>query len=127
MSTVMLAFRKQMGEQPPDAIATAAADVAGLDTTEDQNDAIASVMHAAFGAVSGAVYALLPRYGPAPLRGVVLALGIWSSAYQGWVPALGILPTAAKDRLERPAVMIAAHVVFGWTLAVVEQRLRERD
>ena len=126
MSAVMLAFREQMGEQPPDAIATSAAHAVGAEPTEDQADVLASISHVAFGAVSGAGYALLPRYGPPALRGVVTGLAIWVSAYQGWVPALGILPPATRDKPGRPEVMIAAHVVYGAVLGTVEERLRRR-
>ena len=126
MSAVMLAFRRQMGEQPPDEIVSDAAHAAGLDPTETQEDVLASFAHAAFGATNGAVFALLPRYGPAPLRGVAQAMAVWAVSYQGWVPALGILPAATRDKPGRPAVMIAAHVVFGAVLGAVEDRMRRR-
>ncbi len=126
MSGVMLAFRKQMGAQPPDVIATHAAHAVGADPTEHQADVMAAVSHVAFGAVAGAGYALLPKLGPPWLRGVVTGLAVWSSAYQGWVPALGIMPTASEDRPERPGVMIAAHVVFGAVLGVLDDRLARR-
>jgi len=124
MSGVMLALRKQMGPQPPDVMATHAAHAVGADPTEEQADVLAAVSHVAFGAGGGAAYALLPRVGPPWLRGVVTGLGIWASAYQGWVPALGILPPATEDRPARPAVMIAAHVVYGAVLGELEDRLR---
>ncbi len=124
MSAVMLAFRTQMGTQPPVAIATSAAHAVGAEPTEPQADVLASVSHVAFGILGGAGYALLPRVGPPWLRGVVTAVGIWVFAYQGWVPALGILPPATKDRPERPAAMIAAHVVYGAVLGELEDRLR---
>jgi len=124
MSVVMLALRRPMGEQPPDAITTSAAQAAGATPTERQADAMAVVAHLGFGAGTGAAYALAPRVGPPVLRGVVAALAVWAVSYQGWVPALGILPKASEDRPARPAVMIAAHVVYGAVLGTVEQRLR---
>ena len=126
MSAVMLALRGPMGEQPPDAIATEAAHAVGADPTERQADAMAVVAHLGFGAATGAAYALAPRVGPPVLRGVVAALGVWAVSYQGWVPALGILPRASEDRPARPAVMIAAHVVYGAVLGTLEERLRRR-
>ncbi len=122
----MFAFRKQMGTQPPDAIATSAAHAVGAEPTEPEANVLASVLHAGFGAVGGAGYALLPKVGPPWLRGVVAGLAIWASAYQGWVPALGILPAASEDRPERPAAMIAAHVVYGAVLGVLDDRLARR-
>lgn len=124
MSGVMLAFRRPMGAQPPDVIVTAAAHAVGADPGEEQADVLASVSHVAFGALGGAAYALLPRSGPPWLRGAATGLVIWGSAYQGWVPALGILPPASQDRPARPAVMVAAHVVYGVVLGELEDRLR---
>jgi hypothetical protein len=98
----------------------------GASPTERQADALAVVAHLGFGAVTGAAYALAPRIGPPVLRGVVTALGVWAVSYQGWVPALGILPKASEDRPARPAVMIAAHVVYGAVLGGLEDRLRRR-
>ena len=127
MSAVMLALRDEMGEQPPDAIATDAAQAAGFDPSETEADVLASAAHAGFGMTVGAAYALLPRYGPPPLRGVLTALTVWAVSYQGWVPALGILPAATRDKPGRPAVMIGAHVVFGGVLGALEDRLRRRE
>ena len=126
MSAVMLALRKQMGEQPPDVITTKAAHAVGANPTEDEADALASVAHVAFGAAGGVAYALLPAWGPPPLRGVLTGLAIWVSAYQGWVPALRIMPKASEDQPKRPGVMIGAHVVYGAVLGVLEKELRER-
>ena len=126
MSAVMLALRKHMGEQPPDVITAQAAHAVGAEPTETEADAMASVAHLAFGAVGGAAYALLPKWGPSPLRGVLTGLGIWATAYQGWVPALEIMPPASKDQPKRPGIMIAAHVVYGAVLGVLEENLRGR-
>jgi hypothetical protein len=127
MSVVMLALRKHMGEQPPDAIAKKAAGAVGASPTENQTDALASVAHLAFGAMGGAAYALLPKWGPPPLRGVLTGLAIWASAYQGLVPALEIMPPASEDQPKRPGIMIGAHVVYGAVLGLLEERLRRRS
>jgi hypothetical protein len=126
MSAVMLGLRKQLGEQPPDAIVKSAADAVGAQPSESQADALAVVAHVGFGASVGAAYALLPRVGPPVARGVVTALAVYAASYQGWVPALGILPKASDDRPGRPAVMIAAHVVYGAVLGATDARIRSR-
>lgn len=126
MSAVMLALRKHMGEQPPDVIATQAAQAVGAEPTETEADAMASAAHLAFGAAGGAAYALLPKVGPPALRGVAVGLAIWASAYQGWVPALRIMPAASDDQPKRPLIMIGAHVVYGAVLGTLEHRLRGR-
>ena len=116
-----------MGEQPPEAITRSAVDaVADTDgpLPEPTANALSSLSHLAFGAVAGAGYALLPRVGAPVFRGSMVGLAIWGSAYQGWVPAMGILPPASEDRPGRPLTMAAAHVVFGSVLGLLEERWR---
>lgn len=128
MSALMLAAGRLgvMGEQPPEAITRSA-----VDTVTDEEplpeptaDALSGVLHLGFGAVAGAAYALLPQVGPPVLRGSATGLAIWATAYQGWVPALGILPPASRDRPGRPLAMVAAHVVYGSVLGLLEERWR---
>ena len=126
MSALMLALRDRMGEQPPDAIVKSAAHAVCARPTESEADGMAVVAHVGFGASVGAAYALLPRVGPPAARGVATALAVYAASYQGWVPALGILPRATRDKPGRPRVMIAAHVVYGAVLGVLEERLRAR-
>jgi hypothetical protein len=126
MSAVMLGLRKQLGEQPPDAIVKSAADAVGASPTEEQADVLAVAAHLGFGMTVGAAYALLPRVGSPVARGVATALAVYAASYQGWVPGLGILPPASRDKPGRPRVMIAAHVVYGAALGAVEERLRRR-
>jgi len=124
MSTVMLALRRQVGEQPPDAIVKHVARGLGATPTEREADALAVAAHLAFGASVGGAYALLPRVGSAAVRGVVTAMTVYAATYQGWIPALGILPRATEDQPGRPAVMVTAHVVYGAVLGVLEERFR---
>jgi hypothetical protein len=37
----------------------------------------------------------------------------------GWVPALGIMPRADRDRRDRQMVMLASHLVYGTALALL--------
>lgn len=125
MSAVMLAASRLVGRQPPEAIARSAVQAAtGEQPPEPVAGLLSSLAHLGFGAGVGAGYVLLPRSGPPLLRGVGTALAVYVVSYQGWVPALGILPPASRDRPGRPAVMVTAHMVFGAVLALVEDRLR---
>lgn len=130
MSAVMLAAGKLglMGEQPPESIVRRAVDSAGGSAgqrlPEPVANSLASLTHLGFGAVLGAGYALLPRTGRPALRGTATAMAVFAGSYQGWVPALRILPPASHDRPDRPVVMAAAHVVFGVVLGVLEDRWR---
>jgi hypothetical protein len=126
MSALMLAAGRRMGEQPPDAIAKKAAGFVGADPSESQADAMAVGLHVGFGATVGAVYALLPRVGPPVVRALAVSMAVYGASYQGWVPALRILPPADEDRPARQKTMIAAHVVYGVVLGLTEDRLRAR-
>jgi hypothetical protein len=37
-------------------------------------------------------------------------------SYAGWIPTLGILPEPSRDRKDRVASMVTAHLVYGVTL-----------
>lgn len=121
MSVVMLAGDRLVGRQPPEAIVRTALDAAPVEVPEVAVGPLALAAHLGFGAALGAVAALVPRRGP--VKGVALALAAYAASYQGWVPALGVLPPASRDHRGRPAVMLAAHVVYGAVLGVLENRL----
>lgn len=57
-----------------------------------------------------------------PVKGVVYGLGVWAVSYLGWLPALRLMPKATHDRSERNAIMIAAHLVWGYALSRLIQR-----
>lgn len=69
--------------------------------------------HLGYGALTGALYAALPRrpsgfvYGPA----------IWALSYLGWLPGLRILKPAQHHPAKRNLLMLAVHLVWGGTLA----------
>jgi hypothetical protein len=90
---------------------------------EDTADAAALLSHGVYGAVAGAVYALLEA-DPGKRRRWGAAYGalIWVAGYEGWVPALGVLPPAHRDRRTRAGVMLTAHLIYGAVLG----RLLER-
>ncbi|MFI6817944.1 DUF6789 family protein [Nonomuraea sp. NPDC050328] len=113
MSTVMLAGDRLglMGEQPPKRIVRRVR--GGKDS-----DAAAIAGHFGFGAGAGALLSLLSRGRSVPgWLGAAYGLGIWAASYQGWLPAIGAMPPAHRDRPGRQAVMIAGHLVYGVTLA----------
>lgn len=131
MSAVMWAAQQAglIGKQPPEEITEAALDAAGTHASEQAEDRLALLNHLLFGAVAGGLFGACRRALPVtPARlvpvGVAYGLGVWFTAYQGWVPALRIMPPADEDQPGRPASMAAAHVVFGAVLAAVLQRLR---
>lgn len=103
---------------------------------------LTAVAHFGFGAAQGALYAALHQWvarhpqppleaprpeitvAPSAATGVPFALLVWAVSYAGWIPALGILPSPARDRPGRPMSMVLAHVVYGVALASILKRLR---
>lgn len=126
MSAVMLAGEKAglMPRQPPDDIAGAALDAAGISGQSPKaQDALAVLTHFGFGAAGGAVFGLLHRRLrlpiPAAVHGVVFGGLVWAASYKGWIPALHILPPPERDTPGRPTTMLLAHGVYGATLGAV--------
>jgi uncharacterized membrane protein YagU involved in acid resistance len=81
--------------------------------------------HFGYGAGCGVLYSrlrpLLPR--SLALRGLAYGLAVWGVSYINLMPNLRLYPPVRDDRLSRTAVMIAAHVVYGVALAVLERQL----
>jgi uncharacterized membrane protein YagU involved in acid resistance len=81
--------------------------------------------HFGYGAGCGVLYSrlrpLLPR--SLVLRGLAYGLAVWGVSYINLMPNLRLYPPVREDRLSRTAVMIAAHVVYGVALAVLERQL----
>lgn len=139
MTALMLLAQRSglMGELSPRRITDDAVDAvdeavdeAELDPSEPARKGLTALTHLGFGALAGVPFAVAHRWLPDSVRreplGVVYALGIWASAYLGWVPALGIMPSAERDRPDRPASMVAAHVVYGAALGAGVRLLRRR-
>lgn len=81
--------------------------------------------HLAYGMGCGSLYVVLRRAlpGPPPSRGLIFAGAVWLVSYLGLMPALGLYPPPDKDSKSRVGVMIAAHAVYGVTLAKADARL----
>ena len=128
MSVLMLGARRAglLGAQPPEAIVRAGARALTGREPSGRAARLAAVgAHVGFGATGGAAYGLLPPLpGPAVVRGGAAGLLVWALSYEGWVPVLGALPPAHRDRDDRVAVMVAAHLVYGAVLGVLDARWR---
>lgn len=89
----------------------------------DETDAAALVSHVGYGVSAGTLYgALVPPRWRGVITGVAYGLAIWAVSYEGWVPALGIMPTPQKDKPGRAITLLLAHIVYGGTLGVVARR-----
>lgn len=131
MSAVMWLAQRAgyLGQQPPERITEVALSaVHARPERPEHENALASANHLLFGAVCGTVYSLLREGGPRPapdlIAGLAFGLSVWVVSYEGWVPALGILPKVQWDKPGRPESMALAHAVFGVSLAGLLRRLR---
>ncbi|MGI8999404.1 MAG: DUF6789 family protein [Candidatus Limnocylindria bacterium] len=133
MSVVMLvASRLGLTAQlPPGRIAEEAIEAAtSRPATRDEEEAVASIAHAAFGVAGGVIFGVIVsslRRVPSGLMaglGAVYATSIWLVSYQGWVPALRIMPPASRDDPGRAITMLVAHWVYGAVLGLVFAILR---
>jgi len=93
---------------------------------EPELNALTMLAHFGYGAAAGGLYALvrgaLP--GSPPAKGVFFGLGVWTGSYLGLLPLARILSPATEHPPRRNALMIAAHVVWGGGLGLLEGRLR---
>ena len=130
MSAVMWVAQQAglMGQQPPKQITRWQQQRLGVRQSEGTQNQATSVEHLLFGGLAGAGFGLARRLLPARVpqvpAGVLYGLGVWFTSYMGWLPALGVMPPAHRDRPGRPQSMIAAHAVYGAALAAVLRGVR---
>jgi uncharacterized membrane protein YagU involved in acid resistance len=114
---------------PPREIIEGALPARAKRTLDEQGRQSATLAaHFGYGAATGALYALLrPRGGIVP--GAAYGLLVWTVSYFGIMPALRILRPAHDHPTRRNWLMIAAHLVWGSTMATTLQELKlaERD
>ena len=116
---------------PPRQVAEGLAEVAGVNEhlDEEEKEAATWVSHFAYGAACGAAYGALSRGlgRHAALAGAGFGVAVWAGSYLGWLPAAGILTPATEHPPRRNALMIASHVVWGTTAALVLHNLVDED
>jgi uncharacterized membrane protein YagU involved in acid resistance len=108
---------------PPRRVAMEAAARSGLGppVLEDERRKVTLVAHFGYGTAMGGVYSLVaPATRWATLTaGPPFGMAVWAGSYLGLLPALGLHPPATRESAPRNALMIAAHLVWGGTLAAV--------
>lgn len=123
MSVWMLLGKRCLSWQSQEALPPAKITRELLRTAEVDDDlpsrhqaALVVANHFAYGAAMGALYAPLHR--PASLAsaaaaGATFGLVVWTGSYCGLLPALGLYQPPQKDTVERTALMISAHLIWG--------------
>ncbi len=94
----------------------------------DENDSpehqmMTFIGHFSYGAGAGAVYTLAFSWIPLPtiVKGIMFGFAVWYISYLGWLPALRILPPATQHPPRRNFLMIAAHFIWGSTMALIAE------
>lgn len=123
MSVFLLAAQRRgwLQKQPPRIIVEKL--VPELSQRQERRAAL--IAHFGYGTGGGTAYGLLVRMLPAnAATGAAFGLAVWAAGYEGWLPAMGVLPPAHRDKRSRALTMLAAHLVYGAVLGVASRRAR---
>lgn len=111
----------------PEHITDAGLAALGVRPSEREHAAATTLAHLGFGASAGAIYALGARRRAGNLAvGLTYGLAVVAASYQGWVPALRILPPLSEASIGRRNELLVSHVIYGTTLAWLSGRLLQR-
>jgi uncharacterized membrane protein YagU involved in acid resistance len=109
---------------PPREIVDSTAARAGIALSGEAAKDVTTAAHFAYGAAVGAVIgALNPT--PAKPTGAAAGVAVWLASYMGWIPAMNVLEPATRHPRRRNALMLGAHLVWGWSTAAAMRELAE--
>jgi hypothetical protein len=114
---------------PPETITSEFAESVGAQSLQhDPGLTLATgAAHLAYGAVAGSLYkAGLGAASGNPVAGLTYGVGVWAISYLGLMPALGLHESAIKHPWRRNLLMVAAHIIWGTSLAGISQALQMR-
>jgi len=133
MTVTMMALQRQLPRHerhplPPRTITEEAAENTGVAAalSEREKRKLTTLAHFGYGTAVGALYGTLPgsdRDGSSIVRGMLYGLGVWSVSYLGWLPAVGSDAAANRESARRNALMIASHLVWGASLALMQRAI----
>ena len=95
--------------------------------TDHERDIAAPVVHYAFGALAGVLYGALAESVPTTRigKGIPFGLALWATGDEIAVPALGLARKPWQQPFEAHAAMFASHIVYGFALETVRNRVRD--
>ena len=133
MTLFMLAMHRllprwQRYALPPEEITHEAAEKAHVreHMTKEQVLGATLLSHFGYGASMGSLYSILTERLPVStlIKGAVFGLLVWVGSYLGWLPAANFPAEAPEEPLRRNTLMIAAHLIWGATTAIVDEFLK---
>jgi len=131
-TVAMTAFMKgahavgALGELPPRKITKAMLHELGVRPSKEALAGATIAAHFGFGAAIGAAMAILRELGVADRTkrsAIKQASAVWAGAYQGFVPAAGIMRRPKHDRPLRPTMMLVAHWIYGAVFDEIVERI----
>ncbi len=122
MSAVMIALHRRLPQEekyplPPREITEKI--TAEQTLTPTTRSALAWLAHFGYGGAAGVMYANVRLPITPAARGPLFGLLVWLTSYFGLLPALGILSSPGRHPVRRSGLMIAAHLIWGWMLAIL--------
>ncbi|MGI9090720.1 MAG: hypothetical protein ACR2GG_06425 [Gemmatimonadaceae bacterium] len=112
---------------PPVALVDTEAEKHGVNLTDTEATTVGLAAHLGYGALLGTIFGVLQNriHGPAVLDGLAVAGTAYLTGYLegGIMPASGTLQPATRQPITKAAIPIAAHLVFGVTMALAFDRL----
>lgn len=97
--------------------------------SSEVQDELTMLSHYGYGMAGGVLYAALASHSSlSPLKkGLLFGLGVYAGSYYGLIPGLHLRPKGKEMSRERQWMMIAAHVVWGTSLAFAEKELKRKS
>ena len=116
----------QFEDKIADDLVDRAEELTGIDLDEEGEEAAAAIIEVGIGALMGGVYGLIVEAMPEAKTEATTEEGggVFATVQQLAVPALGIMPAAAKDVAADKFQNLAGHVAFGATVEIVRRTSR---
>lgn len=115
-------------EPPPKKLVETLAEEQGIQISDTQAMAAGIGVHMGYSALWGALYGVVQSrlHPPDALHGLLLGGIVYAANFPEWglLPKLGVLPPPKQQSLQKAALPLGAHVVFGLATAAAFRVLR---
>jgi uncharacterized membrane protein YagU involved in acid resistance len=113
---------------PPKKITLRIARKAGISVPvfkQKKRKTLTVLSHYGYGASAGVLYPVWSKQIPMhpAINGTLYGLLVWAASYLGWLPLAGLW-TPTRESKGRRFTMIAAHIVWGASTAIIHSRMK---
>lgn len=117
----LLLPKGQQMEPPPKKLVETLAEKQGMELSDTQAMAAGMGVHMGYSALWGAVFGVVQNrlHPPDLLHGLLLGGLVYATNFPEWglLPQMGVLPPPSQQSMEKAAIPVGAHVVFGLATA----------